>query len=54
MDFVVDALGLVLCLAICLICLAKGIIEDVLGIVDDGLTGLLNVLEDLCVGDDEG
>jgi hypothetical protein len=52
-DFAVDVLCLILDLVICIIGLSKDIIEDILSIVNNRFSRLLNVLEDLCVGDDE-
>jgi hypothetical protein len=52
-DFAVDALCLILHFAICLCGFAKGIIENALGVAEDRSARLLNVLEDLRVGNDE-
>jgi hypothetical protein len=53
-DLAVDVLRLVLDFAVCLSGFAKSIVENALSVAEDGLAGLLNVLKDLCVGDDEG
>jgi hypothetical protein len=52
-DFAVDVLCLVLDLIIYIVGFAECIVQDILSIVDDCLFRLFNVLEDLCVGNDE-
>jgi hypothetical protein len=53
-DLAVDVLRLVLDLVVCISGFAKGIVENVLSIAENRLARLLDILEDLCVGDDEG
>jgi hypothetical protein len=53
-NFAVDVLRLILDLVVNIVGFAKGIVEDVLSIVDNGLARLFDVLEDLCIGDNQG